>query len=282
MSIAIHKTKSDKIYDLFIYGALTIACLLTLFPLYFVLIESLTPYKELIRNDGFVIFPSQLTFDAYKVIFSSRLVPDAVKISVIITVIGTFLSLLITACLAYPLSKRYLPGGRFILLAIVFTLLFSGGIVPTYLVVRGLGMINSIWSLIIPSLISPFYMFIMRTYFIGLPPEIEESAKVDGCGEIQTLYRIVLPLSMPIMVTIGLFYGVIQWNSYFNAILYLSDRTLYPIQVILRNMIITSSVSQELGNSATLVQTLPPDTIRMATVVVATLPLLAIYPFIQK
>lgn len=282
MSITVHQTKSDKVYDLFIYGALTIACLSTLFPLYFVFIESLTPYKELIRHDGFVIFPSHLTFDAYKVIFGSRLVPDAVKISVMITVIGTFLSLLITACLAYPLSKRYLPGGRYILLAIVFTLLFNGGIVPTYLVVRGLGLTNTIWSLIIPTLVSPFYMFIMRTYFIGLPPEIEESAKVDGCGEIQTLYRIVLPLSMPILVTIGLFYGVIQWNSYFNAILYLSDRALYPIQVILRNMITTSSVSQELGSSVTTVQTLPPDTIRMATVVVATLPLLAIYPFIQK
>jgi len=212
----IHKTRADIIIDLFIYGVLTIACLLTLFPLYFVLIESLTPFKELIRHNGFVIFPSQFTLDAYIVIFGSRLVPDAVKISVIITVIGTFLSLLITACLAYPLSKRYLPGGRFILLAIVITLLFNGGIVPTYLVVRGLGLTNSIWSLIIPTLVSPFYMFIMRTYFIGLPPEIEESAKVDGCGEIQTLYRIVMPLSLPIMVTIGLFYGIIQWNSCYN------------------------------------------------------------------
>ncbi|MNR14486.1 Inner membrane ABC transporter permease protein YcjP [compost metagenome] len=161
-------------------------------------------------------------------------------------------------------------------------MLFNGGIVPTYLVVKGMGLINSVWSLIIPTLVSPFYMFIMRTYFINFPTEVEESARVDGCGDIRTLFQLVIPLSMPIIVTIGLFYGVIQWNSYFNAILYLSDRSLYPIQVILRNMIVTSSVSQELNTNPAVIQTLPPDTIRMATVVVTTLPLLAIYPFIQK
>ncbi|KRE59823.1 carbohydrate ABC transporter permease [Paenibacillus sp. Soil750] len=282
MSYAVHKTKSDRIIDVFIYVFLTLCCLSAVFPLYFVFIESITPYKELIRNGGFVLFPEQVTLQAYRAIFGSKLVPDALKISVVITVIGTFLSLLVTICLAYPLSKKDVPGGRFFLLAIVFTMLFSGGIVPTYLVVKGLGLINSIWSLIIPTLVSPFYMFIMRTYFINFPTEIEESAKVDGCGDVRTLFQLVIPLSMPIIVTIGLFYGVIQWNSYFNAILYLSDRALYPIQVILRNMIVTSSVSQELNTNPSVIQTLPPDTIRMATVVVTTLPLLAIYPFIQK
>jgi putative aldouronate transport system permease protein len=247
-----------------------------------VFIESITPYKELIRNGGFVLFPEQVTLQAYRAIFGSKLVPDAFKISVTITVIGTFLSLLVTICLAYPLSKKDVPGGRFFLLAIVFTMLFNGGIVPTYLVVKGMGLINSIWSLIIPTLVSPFYMFIMRTYFINFPTEVEESAKVDGCGDVRTLFQLVIPLSMPIIVTIALFYGVIQWNSYFNAILYLSDRDLYPIQVILRNMIVTSSVSQELNTNPSVIQTLPPDTIRMATVVVTTLPLLAVYPFIQR
>ncbi|MGG1554364.1 carbohydrate ABC transporter permease [Paenibacillus ferrarius] len=282
MSYAVHKTKSDRVADAVIYTILTIACLSTLFPLYFVFIESITPYKELIRNGGFVLFPDQVTLQAYKAIFGSKLVPDAIKVSVIITFVGTFLSLLVTTCLAYPLSKKEVPGGRVILLSIVFTMLFNGGIVPTYLVVKGMGMINTIWSLIIPTLVSPFYMFIMRTYFVNFPVEVEESARVDGCGDLRTLFQIVIPLSMPIFVTIGLFYGVIQWNSYFNAILYVSDRSLYPIQVILRNMIVTSSVSQELNTNPSVLQTLPPDTIRMATVVVTTLPLLAIYPFIQK
>ncbi|GIQ63347.1 hypothetical protein PACILC2_19150 [Paenibacillus cisolokensis] len=169
------------------------------------------------------------------------------------------------------------------LMAIVFTMLFSGGLIPLYLVVRATGLINTIWALIIPGLVSTFNMLIMKTYFENLPAEVEEAAKVDGCGDIQTWVRIVLPLSTPIMATLGLFYGVGHWNAYFAGIMYLNDKSLYPIQVVLRNMIQTPNVSQELAiaNPMTLAA-LPPETIKMATVVVAIIPVLVIYPFLQR
>jgi putative aldouronate transport system permease protein len=162
-------------------------------------------------------------------------------------------------------------------------MLFSGGLIPSYLVVRGLGLYNSFWALVFPGMVSAFNLLVMKTYFESLPPELEEAAKVDGCGDVSTLVRIVLPLSMPIMATLGLFYGVTHWNEYFKGIMYISDRNLYPMQVVLRNMIQTPNVSQELMSSNPLAAAqLPPETIKMATVVVAVLPILLVYPFLQK
>jgi len=283
MSHMLYKSTSDRIVDVIIYGLLALFGLLTLFPLYYVFIMSATPYAEVLRHGGFVIVPTQLTFDAYEAIFSSKTVPQALKMTILVTVIGTFLNLAVTTLLAYPLSKKHLPGRNIVLLGIVFTMLFSGGIIPLYLAVRATGLMNTIWALIIPGLVSSFNMLIMKTYFENLPHEVEEAAKVDGCGDVSTLTKIVLPLSAPIMATLGLFYGVGHWNSYFAGIMYLSNKTLYPIQVVLRNMIQTPNVSQELAlSNPMMLQTLPPETVKMATVVVAILPVLVIYPFLQR
>ncbi|ALS27103.1 ABC transporter permease [Paenibacillus sp. 32O-W] len=283
MSRVLYKTKADRIADAAIYTLLALFGLLTLFPLYFVFVMSITPYSEVLRNGGFVIFPSAFTWEAFDAVFSSKTVPQALKVTVTVTVAGTFLNLLVTTMLAYPVSKKYVPGRNAVLMAIVFTMLFSGGLIPLYLVVRATGLINTIWALIIPGLVSTFNMLIMKTYFENLPAEVEEAAKVDGCGDIQTWVRIVLPLSTPIMATLGLFYGVGHWNAYFAGIMYLNDKSLYPIQVVLRNMIQTPNVSQELAiaNPLTLAA-LPPETIKMATVVVAIIPVLVIYPFLQR
>jgi len=251
--------------------------------LYYVVVMSLTPYSEVIRNGGFVVLPSTLTLDAYETILSSRVIPRALRVTVTVTLAGTFLNLLVTMLLAYPLSKKYLPGRNPVLLALVFTMLFSGGLIPLYLVVRATGLINTLWALIIPGLVSTFNLLIMKTYFENLPAEVEESAKVDGCGDLQTLVRIVLPLSAPIMATLGLFYGVNHWNAYFQGIMYLNDRALYPLQVVLRNMIQTPNVSQELMvTNPTMIQQLPPETVKMAAVVVAMAPVMAVYPFLQR
>ncbi|WP_409343099.1 carbohydrate ABC transporter permease [Paenibacillus sp. MBLB4367] len=282
MSIALKKTKSDRVVDAVLYTGLTLFCLATLFPLYFVIVMSLTPYTEVLKNGGFVVWPTSVTFDAFKTIFSSNTVPKALQVTVFITVVGTALNLAITTMLAYPLSKRFLPGRNIVLMGIVFTMLFSGGLIPTYMTVKATGLMNTLWALIIPGLVSSFNLLIMKTYFEGLPSEVEEAAKVDGCGDIGTMIRIVLPLSMPIMATLGLFYGVSHWNAYFGGIMYLSDRTLYPLQVVLRNMIQSPAVSQELAVSQSTLNALPPETIKMATVVVATIPVLIIYPFLQK
>ncbi|SDE11344.1 putative aldouronate transport system permease protein [Paenibacillus sp. UNCCL117] len=277
-----HRTKGDKAADAAIYTVLALFALATLFPLYYVVIVSVTPYVEVMRNGGFVIWPEQFTFKAYEEIFGSPRIPQALKITVFITVVGTALNLAVTTLLAYPLSKKHIPGRNFILMALVFTMIFSGGIIPLYIVVRSLGLYDSVWALIIPGMVSTFNLLIVKTYFENLPSEVEEAAKVDGCGDVTTLYRIVLPLSAPIMATIGLFYGVTHWNEYFKGIFYLSDKTLMPMQVVLRSMIQSPNVSTELSLNFLEMDTLPPETVKMAVVVVATLPLMVIYPFLQK
>ncbi|TMV50225.1 carbohydrate ABC transporter permease [Paenibacillus mesophilus] len=282
MSFILKRTKSDYVIDFFIYLSMTLFGFATLFPLYYVIVMSITPIAEVLRNGGFVIWPNDITMDAYKYIFSSNRIPNALWVTIRVTVIGTFCNLLITTFLAYPLSKRFLPGRNIVLMGIVFTMLFSGGLIPLYIVVKATGLLNSIWALIIPGLVSSFNLLIMKTYFENLPGEIEEAAKVDGCSDMQTLFRIVLPLSMPIMATLGLFYGVGHWNAYFGGIMYLTDKDLMPIQVVLRNMIVSPSVSSELNVNASDLQTLPPETIKMATVVVAIIPILIVYPFLQK
>ncbi|GGF98854.1 putative ABC transporter permease protein YtcP [Paenibacillus albidus] len=276
------KSKGDKIADGAIYTFLALFALLTLFPLYYVVIVSVTPYMEVMKNGGFIIWPEHFTFQAYKEIFSSARIPQALKITVFITVVGTVLNMAVTTLLAYPLSKKAVPGRNFILMGLVFTMIFSGGIIPLYILVRSLGLYDTVWALVIPGMVSTFNLLIVKTYFENLPPEIEEAAKVDGCGDVTTLFRIVLPLSAPIMATIGLFYGVTHWNEYFKGIFYLSDKTLMPMQVVLRSMIQTPNVSTELSVNSLALDTLPPETIKMAVVVVATLPLLVIYPFLQK
>ncbi|NOU75370.1 ABC transporter permease subunit [Paenibacillus sp. LMG 31458] len=282
MSFILKKNKTDRIIDTVLYTSLVIFGFATLFPLYYVAVMSVTPIAEVLRNGGFVLWPQHVTFDAYYYIFKSNRIPDALKITIMVTTLGTFCNLLITSLLAYPLSKKYLPGRNAVLVSIVFTMLFSGGLIPLYLVVSATGLLNSIWALIIPGLVSSFNMLIMKSYFENLPAEVEEAAKVDGCSDLQVLGRIVLPLSMPIVATLGLFYGVNHWNAYFGGIMYVTDPSLMPIQVVLRNMIVTPSVSQELGLNVQDLQVLPPETIKMATVVVATLPILIIYPFLQK
>ncbi|RTE05751.1 carbohydrate ABC transporter permease [Paenibacillus whitsoniae] len=282
MSLVVHKTKADKAADAVIYALLTLFALLALFPLYYVFIVSVTPYIEVMRNGGFVIWPEQFTLDAYKEIFGSPRIPQALKITVFITVVGTLLNMVVTTLLAYPLSKKFVPGRNFILMALVFTMMFSGGIIPLYIMVRSLGLYDTVWAMVIPGMVSTFNLLIVKTYFENLPAEVEEAAKVDGCGDLSTLFRIVLPLSAPIMATIGLFYGVTHWNEYFKGIFYLSDKSLMPMQVVLRSMIQSPNVSTELSLNSLALDTLPPETIKMAVVVVATLPLMIIYPFLQK
>lgn len=279
----LYKTKADKWVDVIIYTVLAMFGLMTLFPLYYVVVMSVTPYSEVLRNGGFVLLPTTLTLEAFETILSSRVIPRAFQVTVFVALAGTLLNLTVTTLLAYPLSKKHIPGRNAVLLALVFTMLFSGGLIPLYLVVRATGLTNTLWALIIPGLVSTFNLLIMKTYFENLPAEVEEAAKVDGCGDVQTLVRIVLPLSAPIMATLGLFYGVNHWNAYFPGIMYLRDKALYPLQVVLRNMIQTPNISQELAvNNPMLVQTLPPETIKMAAVVVAIVPVMIIYPFLQR
>ncbi|MBA4496481.1 carbohydrate ABC transporter permease [Paenactinomyces guangxiensis] len=278
-----HKSKADRVVDAILYTVLILFSLAALFPIYYVFVMSVTPIDVVLKNGGFVIFPEKMTWEGYKAIFESPVIPQSLKVSVFVTVVGTALNVIVTTLLAYPLSKKQLPGRNFFLFIVVFTMLFSGGIIPQYLVVRATGLLNTVWALIIPGLVSAFNLLIMKTFFENLPEEIEDAAKVDGCGELQTLFRIVLPLSKPIMATMALFYGIQHWNAYFQGIMYITDKTLYPMQVVLRNMLQAQSVSQELlTQNPTMLQQLPPETLQMAAVVVTILPVIVIYPFVQK
>jgi putative aldouronate transport system permease protein len=203
-------------------------------------------------------------------------------VSLIITFIGTFLSVLFSSLTAYPLSRRYLQHRSQISAMIVFTMIFSGGMIPSFLVVRSLGLYNTIWALIIPGCISAYNMIIMKNFFSRIPDEMEEAARIDGAGNMRILFQIYLPLSTAILATIALFYAVGYWNNYFNAIMYIKNPRLQPIQVILRQIVILSQGG--LGDSSVLDAeiVLPPPTVKMAVIVFATAPILAIYPFLQK
>ncbi|UKS24131.1 carbohydrate ABC transporter permease [Paenibacillus sp. HWE-109] len=251
--------------------------IISLFPLLFVVSMSLTPYGEVIKNGGFLVIPKSITFEAYKYLFQTKELPQAMMVSVFTATVGTAINLLLTMLGAYPLSRKTLPGRTTILFLIVFTMLFSGGLVPTYLLVKSLGMLNTLWALIIPSAVATYNLLIMKTFFEGLPEELFESARIDGASDLTILFRIVVPLSVPSLLTIGLFYAVSNWNSFFTAVLYITDANLNPLQIVVRKLLL---LSNSVENNTDIV--VPTPTLQMAAVIIASLPVLIVYPFIQK
>jgi len=258
---------------------LTGFALLCLIPFLNVLGSSLATPGE-IATRPFILIPQTFTLDAYRYILSTSTIFQAMGVSVFVTVVGTFLSLLVTALMAYALSKRYLRGRRVINFLVVFTMLFSGGMIPTFIVVQKLGLIDSLWSLILPVMINAFNFVIMRSFFQGIPDSLEEAARIDGCSELGVFWRIVLPLSLASIATIGLFYAVYYWNTYQSAILYINDSEKWPIQVLLRQIVIVASGMNADEGSVDVVP--PAQSVKMAVIFVATLPMLLVYPFIQR
>ncbi|MDU0204680.1 MULTISPECIES: carbohydrate ABC transporter permease [Paenibacillus] len=275
----INMTVGEKVWQAAVYIILIVLSLLCLLPFLYVVAVSVTPESEVVRR-GIVIIPETITLLAYKEVFISHGIGQAYKITLFRTIVGTALNVLFTIIAAYPLSKKYLPGRSTFLIFIVFTMMFGGGLIPTYLLIRSLGLLNSPWVLIIPHLISAFNLVIIKGFFEQLPAEIEESARVDGASELQSLWRIILPLSLPVLATISLFYAVGHWNSYFDAIVYLNDSNLMPLQVVLRNILlnIATQSSESMANAGTVSK----FAVQMAAVVVTTVPILIVYPFMQK
>lgn len=267
----------DKIVNSVIYFILTLAGIVTLFPILYVVSMSLTPMTEVLKNGGYVVIPRNISFEAYRQLLGNSLIPKAFLVTLFITVAGTLVNMILTVLMAYPLSRKSLPFRSSILLFIAFTLLFSGGLIPMYLTVKATGLLNSVWAMIIPGAIGPFYVLIMKSFFEQLPEEIFESARMDGAKELRVLIQIVLPLSLPSLLTISLFYIVGHWNSFFSAIMYITDRDLYPIQVIVRNILMQSQNVTENADVP-----IPTEAAQMAAVVIASLPVIVIYPFIQK
>ena len=267
----------DRVFDWTVIVLLSLFVLSILFPLFYVVSVSLTPYSEVLRNGGFIILPKKLTFDAYGAFLNDSLIPRAYWVTIYITVVGTILNLIFTSLMAYPLSKKGLPGRNPLLFLVTLTLLFNGGVVPTYLVVKATGMINSLWALIIPSVIWTFNLLIVKTFFENLPSELDEAARIDGAGDVRILTQIVLPLSLPVLATVGLFYAVGHWNEFFQAIMYINDNDLKPLQVILRG-ILQSALMPPMDAE----NVLPSQSLQMSAVVLSSLPILVVYPFLQK
>lgn len=271
---------SGRIYAAINFTLLALIALITVLPFVHVVAGSFTTSAELAAHK-FVLIPRIWSWDAYKFIFSTNTIFKAMGVSIGVTLFGTLFSMFITSLMAYGLSRRDLDGRNVINFMVVFTMLFTGGMIPTFLVVKELGLINTYAALILPSAISAFNMIILRNFFQNIPEGLEESAKIDGCSDFGILFKIVLPLSMPAIATISLFYAVTYWNTYMSAILYLDDSAKWPIQVLLRQIVVLAS---GMDHSSTLDGTVPPpdQTIKMAVIVVATLPILMVYPFLQK
>ncbi|KRE46977.1 carbohydrate ABC transporter permease [Paenibacillus sp. Soil724D2] len=274
----------DRIFDTANIIVLGIIAIITLFPLYYVFVVSFTDPAEYIQKQGYILFPEKWTLDSYKYLLSTSAFQSATMISGFLATVGTALSLVITAALAYGLSRKRLQGRRLIMLLILITLLFSPGLIPPYLLVRDLGLINSVWSLILPVLTSGWYVILMKSFFDSIPVELEESAIIDGSTDIGVFFRIVLPLSLPALAAFGLFYAVAYWNTFFSAVLYINDHVKWPLQLVLRNMLIDSSTQAGGSAAAEMMaeQNIPTETLKMAAVVIATLPILCVYPFLQK
>ncbi|GIP41209.1 sugar ABC transporter permease [Paenibacillus sp. J31TS4] len=278
------ETAIDRTVGIAVYAILGIVLLLVLYPLVFVASASISDPLTVSKGEMWLL-PKDLSLVGYERIFTNKEIWTGYSNTILYTVVGTAINLVMTIMAAYPLSRIDFSGRHVITGFIVFTMFFSGGLIPTYLLVKSLGMMNTMWALIIPGAVSVWNIIIMRTYFqTSIPNEIQESAAIDGCSNLQTLWRIVLPLSMPIIAVMVLFYSVGHWNAYFNGLIYLTDRSKYPLQLFLREILIKSEVDQMAGSMDLSVQKhlMEAEAIKYAIVIVANLPVLLLYPFLQK
>ncbi|WP_284645406.1 carbohydrate ABC transporter permease [Paenibacillus silviterrae] len=229
------------------------------------------------------LFPVDFSLTNYEFVLMDTAIWRSFGITVYITAVGTLINLIMTAMLAYPLSRQEFVGRKYVLLMVLFTMIFSAPLIPNFLLIRQLGLMDSLWALLLPGAVSAFNFFVMRSFFLQIPIELIDSSRIDGCGETRILWNIIVPLSKPAMATVGIFYGVTHWNTYQSAIYYINDKSLQPLQVKLREMIVSDNMNSSSGahlfDAALLAS---PEGIKMATIVVATLPIIAIYPFLQR
>lgn len=277
-------SKKSNIGQLLLCFVLLLIAISMFFPFIYILCISFTD-ASVYKTGSLMIWPSKWSIDAYKLIFSGRGFLSSLSATLFITLIGTPLSVVVNAGMAYMLSKNTLPGRNIMLKLVVFTLLFYPGMIPNYLVIKNLGLINSLWSLILPGVAGAWTMLVMKSFFQGIPVELEESATIDGSNEIQTFFLIVLPLSKAMLATFTLFGAVSYWNTYFNAIIYLNDTDKWPLQVFLQQIVMSTNISELVDVTVTNNFTnkiIPTEIVKMAAVIVAVTPILLVYPFLQK
>ena len=276
------KSREEIVFQILVNTFLVVFLLIILVPMWRVVMMSLTPlgYASEDTSFGMLIPPWKWSIEAYKQLMTHPNFLNAVWNSIQITVLGTSLSLVLTVPLAYVLSIRTLPGRNLLINFILLTYLFSAGMVPTYLVVHDLGLTDHLAAVFVPVAIGVYNVLLMKGFFEGLPVELEEAARLDGASELQVLLQVILPLSKPILLTIGLFYGVFYWNEFFYPILYLNNNDLMPLPVLLRNILMASSLNEYVEFDA--FSAAPIQSLKAASVFITMLPMVAVYPFIQR
>lgn len=273
----------ERLFNVLNYAFFSLIGILTLFPFLNVIAKSFSSEAAVVS--GTVSFlPVDFQTGTYKLVLGNAQFLNSFKITIFVTVFGTLCSLIMTVLAAYPLSKPDLKFRKTLLLVYVFTMLFNGGIIPSYLVMRELQLVNTVWALFVPGLINVFYMLIIKNFFEALPEGLEESAKLDGASNMRVLFNIILPLSKPVLATIGLFYAVLLWNSYFNAMIYITSPELKTLQLYLKELIASTqevlTTAGQIDVNRDLNQA--PEAVRAASIVTATVPILLVYPFLQK
>ena len=281
----VRKSTGDRIVDVIIYVALGLIALSTVLPFLYVVAGSFATEKELTEK-AFFIIPTQVSLNAYQYAIRTANILRGLKNSIILTILGTVMCMLFSLSFAYPLSKMHFRGRNWIMNLVIVTMLFSGGMIPSYMVINAYGLYDTCsvyWALVLPALINPFNMVIIKKFFTGLPVELDEASYMDGANDLQIFTRVALPLSKPVIASISLFYGVGFWNDYFNSMIYLQTAEKFPIQIQLRSIILLSSTFSDAMMDFYDMNGAPPDkAVKMACTVIATVPVLCIYPFVQK
>ncbi|PZE21288.1 carbohydrate ABC transporter permease [Paenibacillus xerothermodurans] len=275
-------TAGESVFSLANTILMLMLCFVTLYPFLYVLFSSLSDPTLLAQSRGLLFKPLGFSTAAYSAVFDNPMIGKGYQNTLLYVSVGTALNLFMTGLGAYVLSRKNVLFGNFIMFAIVITMVFSGGLIPSYIVVTKLGMLNTPLAIIVPGLINTFNMIIMRTAFQSVPVSLEESARMDGANDFTILFRVIVPLSMPVIAVMVLWYAVGHWNSYFSALIYLRDRELYPLQLILREILITNSTDNMMTGTSMGDKMPIGETIKYATIIVSTLPILCLYPFLQK
>jgi putative aldouronate transport system permease protein len=275
-------TTGEKIFFGINYVLLTLIGLSCLLPIIHIAAVSLSD-KHAIASGSVAFIPVNLEWSGYKALLKETPVVEALRNSFVITVVGTALNMFASIIAAYPLSKRYFIGRRVYSFGIIFTMLFGAGLIPNYLLLKSLGLINSYWALWLPGLVSVWNMMVLRSFFEGMPEELEEASRIDGCSEWRILTQIVLPLSTPVLAALSLFYAVGHWNSFMSVLIYINDSSKHNLAVLIQQMIQNSSLMQEMSNvQQDLALQLTPEGVKAAGIIVMTIPMLIVYPFLQR
>lgn len=278
--MAIKRSVGERVFNIFNIIFMLLLMFVMIYPILFVALASLSSPSLIMSHKGLLLWPKGFSLGSYKAIFNYKMIFLSYQNTVIYVVLGTAINIFMTTLGAYGLSRKNVLLSDAIMFFIVFTMFFSGGLIPMYLLMQNLSLINTRWAMWLPGMIGTTNLIIMRTSFKAIPSSLEESARIDGANDFVILYRVIVPLSKPVIAVMLLYYGVGHWNSWFNAMIYLQDRNLYPLQLILREILIDSTTDViELGgdDSEPIAQT-----IKYATIMVATVPILCVYPFLQK